>query len=265
MDYGLDGAVMVITGGARGIGAATARLAVENGCRVVIADIDKAAADTTVAELRATGGEAIFLECDLTDPAAIESLIEQTIAEFGGLDVVFNNAGIAEAMLTDQLSLQELPLDVWDKVFAINVKGTYLMARYAYPHLKKSERAAIVNVGSVGSFAAFPHTIAYGASKGAVALLTKNLALELSEDAIRVNAVCPAVTETQMTRDYLAASPDPDVTRREMTATHLVGRLGLPNDIAHVALFLASPVSQFVNGVVWLADGGQLAWRGRKD
>lgn len=265
MDYGLDGAVMVITGGARGIGAATAKVAVENGCRVVIADIDKASADVTVAELRAAGGEALFVECDLTDPDAIESLVAQTVAAYGGIDVLFNNAGVAEAMLTDQLRIDTLPLDVWDKVFAINVKAPFLLARFAYPHLKKSDRASIVNVGSVGSVSAFPNTLAYGASKGAVALLTKNLALELSDDGIRVNAVCPAVTETQMTIDYLNASGDAETARRNMAATHLVGRLGEPADIANVSVFLASPVSSFVNGVVWLVDGGQLAWRGRKD
>jgi NAD(P)-dependent dehydrogenase (short-subunit alcohol dehydrogenase family) len=255
---------MVITGGGRGIGAATAKLAAANGCRVVIADIDKAAADQTVAEITATGAEATFVECDLTNPAAIERAVAQTVERFGGIDVVFNCAGVAEAMLTDKLGIEDLPMQVWDRVFDINVKGTYLMTRYAYPHLKASSRAAVVNVGSIGSFAAFPHTVAYGASKGAVALLTKNLALELADDNIRVNAVCPAVTETQMTRDYLASMPDPDEARRAMAATHLVGRLGQPEDIANVALFLASPVSSFVNGVVWLADGGQLAWRGQK-
>ncbi|MCZ4500269.1 MAG: 3-oxoacyl-ACP reductase [Marmoricola sp.] len=265
MDYALDGAVVVITGGARGIGAATARLAVEAGARVVIADIDKASADQTLAELRGAGGEAVFISCDLTDPAAIERLVAETVATYGGIDVVINNAGVAEAMLTDKLKIDELPLEVWDKVFDINVKAPFLLTRYAYPHLKLSERAAVVNIGSVGSVSAFPNTLAYGASKGAVALLTKNLALELSDDAIRVNAVCPAVTETQMTADYLDATGDADLARRQMAATHLVGRLGVPDDIANVCLFLASPVSAFVNGVVWLVDGGQLAWRGRKD
>lgn len=265
MDYGLDGAVMVITGGARGIGAATARLAVDAGCKVVIADIDKASADVTVAELTAAGGEAIFVECDLSDPEAIERLVAQTVETFGGVDVLFNNAGIADAMLTDKLAIDELPLEVWDKVFDINVKGTFLLVRAAYPHLRRSSRASVVNVGSVGSVSAFPRTIAYGASKGAVALLTKNLALELSDDGIRVNAVCPAVTETQMTKDYLAASGDADGMRAAMASTHLVGRLGQPEDIGNVTMFLASPLSSFVNGVVWLVDGGQLAWRGQKE
>jgi NAD(P)-dependent dehydrogenase (short-subunit alcohol dehydrogenase family) len=265
VDYELDCAVMVITGGARGIGAATARLAADNGCRIVIADIDKVSADVTVAAINEAGGQAVFVECDLQDPAAIQRLVDRAVEHFGGIDIVFNNAGVADAMLTTKLAIDELPLEVWDKVFDINVKATFLLARFAYPHLRKSDRAAIVNVGSVGSFSAFPNTLAYGASKGAVALLTKNLALELSDDGIRVNAVCPAVTETQMTTDYLAATGDADAARRNMAATHLVGRLGVPDDIAHTALFLASPVSSFVNGAVWLVDGGQLAWRGRKD
>jgi NAD(P)-dependent dehydrogenase (short-subunit alcohol dehydrogenase family) len=265
VDYGLDGAVMVITGGARGIGAATAQLAVEAGAKVVIADIDAESATDTVQSLTESGGQAAFVPCDLTDAAAIENLVATTVDTFGGVDVVFNNAGIAEAMLTKDLAIDRLPLDVWDRVFAVNVKAPFLLARFAYPHLKRSERASIVNVGSVGSFAAFPGTLAYGASKGAVALLTKNLALELADDGIRVNALCPAVTETQMTVDYLASTGDSERSRREMAATHLVGRLGLPNDIANVAMFLSSPVSSFVNGVVWLVDGGQLAWRGRKD
>ncbi|MGD6979099.1 MULTISPECIES: SDR family NAD(P)-dependent oxidoreductase [Citricoccus] len=265
MDYQLDGAVMIITGGAGGIGATTARLAIEAGCRVVIADINSTAAEATVSDLTSAGGEAVYVECDLTDPLAIERLVAETVEVFGGIDVLFNNAGVADAMLTDKLAIDELPIEVWDRVFDINVKAMFLLCRAAYPHLKKSDRAAIVNVGSVGSISAFPHTLAYGASKGAVALLTKNLALELSDDAIRVNAICPATTETQMTKDYLEAQGDPELAARHMAASHLAGRLGQPQDIANVTMFLASPLSSFVTGAVWLADGGQLAWRGQKE
>lgn len=265
MDYQLNGAVMIITGGAGGIGAATAELATKAGCRVVIADINREAAEATVAALKENGGEALFVECDLTKADSIEAMVAQTVDTYGGVDVVFNNAGVADAMLTDRLSIDELPLDVWDKIIDINVKATFLVTRAAYPHLKKSDRAAVINVGSVGSFSAFPGNIAYGASKGAVAQLTRNLALELSDDSIRVNAVCPATTETKMTRDYLESQGDPVLANKKMASTHLVGRLGQPQDIANVTMFLASPLSSFVNGASWLADGGQLAWRGQKD
>lgn len=265
MDFQLDNAVMIITGGAGGIGAATAKLAAEAGCRVVIADINQEAGEATVASLKDNGGEATFVECDLTNAESIEAMVARTVETYGGVDVVFNNAGVADAMLTDQLAIDELPIDVWDKIIDINVKATFLVTRAAYSHLKKSDRASVINVASVGSFAAFPGNIAYGASKGAVAQMTRNLALELANDSIRVNAISPATTETKMTRDYLESQGDPDLATKKMASTHLAGRLGQPQDIANVTMFLASPISSFVNGVNWLVDGGQLAWRGQRD
>lgn len=262
MDYRLKDAVFLITGGARGIGAATAELAAQEGARIAIADINREAAEQTVQQLRDSGADAEFFACDLTEPSSIATLVEQVVERFGGIDTVFNCAGVADAMLTDKLLINELSVDVFDTVFALNVRAPFLLTKAAYPHLKKSDRASIVNVASVGSFTGFPHTIAYGASKGAVDVLTKNLALELAEDKIRVNAVAPAVIETQMARNFVEAQPDPDAYRKELASTHLTGTLGKPSDIANAVIFLASPNAEFVTGAVWLVDGGQLAWRG---
>ena len=262
MDYRLKDAVFLVTGGARGIGAATAALAAQEGARIAIADINREVAEVTVQELRSTGAEAEYFYCDITSPESTTSLAAEVADRFGGIDVVFNSAGVSDAMLTDRLKLDQLAVDVWDRVFAINVRGAFLLAQATYPHLVKSDRASLINVASVGSHVAFQNTIAYGASKGAVALLTKNLALELARDGIRVNAVCPAVIETDMAREYFASTGDPEGHRRELASTHLVGRLGQPFDIANAVVFLASPNAEFITGAVWLVDGGQLAWRG---
>ena len=265
MDCGLKDAVFLITGGARGIGATTAELAGREGARVAILDIDTSGADTA-GQLRQQGIDAQFFACDLTKDDEVQATIAQVAEQFGGIDVVFNNAGIADAMLTDQLAIDQLPGDVWDRVFALNAKAPFLVVQAAYPHLKRSERAAVVNVGSVGSYVAYPKTLAYGASKGAVALLTKNLAVELAADKIRVNAVCPGVTETQMAKDYLASKGEnAEEERRRMAATNLIERLGDPEDIANAVLFLAGSKSQFITGNLLLVDGGSLAWRGERD
>jgi NAD(P)-dependent dehydrogenase (short-subunit alcohol dehydrogenase family) len=261
----LTGLRFVITGGGSGIGAATARLAASRGAHVVIGDLNTANGDRTAAEITATGALPHAFRLDVADPTSIETFMSQAAEVLGGIDVLHNNAGIADAMLTDELSLTDLPMDVWDRVMAVNLRGPFLCTRAALPWLRQSKSASVVNAGSVGSIVGFPHTLAYGASKGAIALLTKNLAIELAPDHIRVNCYCPGVTETQMTVDYLASAADPARARAEMVSTHLVDRLGSPDEVAQVACFLGGPDSSFVNGVTLVVDGGQLAWRGQRD
>ncbi|MEU4227676.1 glucose 1-dehydrogenase [Nonomuraea sp. NPDC026600] len=262
----LDGMTFVITGAARGMGAATARMAASRGAAVVVADLDDVAGARTVEEITEAGGRACYQHCDVTDADQVRELMRAAAEAFGGIDVLHNNAGIHETMLGVPLSIEEMPLEAWDRVMAVNLRGSWLCAKFAVPYLKGSTRGpSIINCGSSGSLVGGVSSLAYGASKGGVALLTKNLAVELARYGIRVNCYCPSATETRMVSDYLDAGDNRDERRRMLTRTQLVGRIGTPDDIAALVCFLASGEAAYVNGVVWLVDGGSLAWRGTVD
>jgi len=254
----------VITGAGSGMGAATAELAAHYGANVMVSDVNGPLAAETADRIRHSGGSAASNACDVADPAQIDELIADTVTAFGGIDVLHNNAGIADAGVSPTLGVDGLTIEAWDKIIAVNLRAPWLTTRAALPFLKQSPNASVINVGSVGSFVAFPQTIAYGASKGGVALLTKNLALDLAPFNIRVNAYAPGVIETQMATNFFEASADGRKARDEIIASHLVPRLGRPDEVAELACFLASPRSSFINGVLYLIDGGQLAWRGQR-
>jgi NAD(P)-dependent dehydrogenase (short-subunit alcohol dehydrogenase family) len=260
----LSGLTMVITGGGSGMGESVAHLASAYGAKVMVSDISEESAAKVAQDVRDGGGEATHNRCDVSNPDDIEALMDQTAKVFGGIDVLLNNAGIADTSIAPVGGIDELPIEAWDRVININLRGPWLCTRFALQYLKKSASASVINVASVGAFAAFPNVVAYGASKGGVAQLTRNLALELSPFGIRVNAYAPATIETAMALEFFEGSEDGRRTRAVMEATHLVPRLGKPEEVAEVACFLASPKSSFVNGAVWLVDGGQLAWRGQR-
>jgi len=262
----LDGMTFVITGAAQGIGAATARTAAARGANIVVADLDDDAGARTAEDIAAAGGRAHYQHCDVTDADQVRGLMRVADEAYGGIDVLHNNAGIHETMLGVPLSIEEMPLEAWDRVLAVNLRGPWLCAKFAVPYLKRSRRGpSIINAGSTGAWVGGVSSLAYGASKGGIALLTKNLAVELAPYGIRVNCYCPSATETRMVADYLAAGDDREARVRTLTRTQLVSRIGQPDDIANLVCFLASAESAYVNGVVWLIDGGSLAWRGVVD
>jgi len=262
---GVEGLRIVITGGAVGIGAGTARLAASRGARVVVSDLNDEAGETLVKEILKDGGDAIYQHADVTVDEEVETLMAAAIQAFDGIDVLHNNAGIHESMLTKELTLETMTRDVFEKVIGINLTGVWLCAKYALPHLRKSDAASIINAGSTSSLSGYPQCQAYGASKGGVMQLTKMLAVDLAPDGIRVNCYCPGSIHTQIVDNFLAAAPDPKMMLNTMTLTHLVPRMGQPADVAELVCFLASPESEFVNGAVWTIDGGSLSWRGTHD
>ena len=265
MAVGVEGLKILITGGAVGIGAGTARLAASRGACVTVSDVNDEAGEALVEEIRAADGKAIYCHADVTDDKAVSDLMFRAADAFGGIDVLHNNAGIHESMLTKELTLETMTRDIFERVMNTNVTGVWLCAKYALPYLRESRSASIINAGSTSSISGYPQCQAYGASKGAVMQLTKMLAVDLAPDGIRVNCYCPGSIHTQIVDKFLEAAPDPELMLNTMTLTHLIPRMGKPVDVAEIVCFLASPESSFVNGAVWTVDGGSLAWRGTHD
>ena len=261
----IDGMRFVITGGAVGIGAGTARLAASHGASVMIADLNDEAGAALASEIVAGGGRAIYQHCDVTSDEDIKALMQSTAEAFGGIDVLHNNAGVHESMFTGALSLEDMTRETFETVIGVNLTGAWLCAKYALPYLRESKQASIINAGSTSSLSGYPSCLAYGASKGGVMQLTKMLAVDLAPDGIRVNCYCPGSIHTQIVDRFLDAAADREAMLNTMTQTHLVPRMGQPADVAELVCFLASPQSSFVNGAVWTIDGGSLAWRGTLD
>ncbi len=268
MDRGgeIEGLVVVVTGGARGIGAATATLAAQRGARVMITDILDEEGEALAAAIRDADGQASYARCDLADEREIEQLMTATAEQFGGIDVVHNNAGVHESQLAGaDIGLDTLTRDTFRKVLAINLEAPFLTTKYALPYLRRSSNASIVNAGSAASELGYPGCIAYGSSKGGIAVLTKNLAVALAPDGIRANCYCPDNIRTRMVMDYVDAAPDRDAFLAGLMSTHLVHRLGEPEEVAELVCFLISERSSYLNGAVIPVDGGSLAWRGTVD
>lgn len=266
----VSGKTFVITGAATGIGLATARMAAARGANVVLSDISVDEGEQAARAIRSDGGQAAFVRCDVTSPDEVGALMSTAAQTFGGIDVVHNNAGIHESMISSTFAFETMPVEVFDKVMAVNVRGAFLCSQLALPYLKASTRGPnIVNAGSTASFAGYPYGLAYGTSKGAIAMLTRNLAVALAPYGIRVNCYAPASVDTNMVRDVSASigahmsaddAPPPNPNAAQLGA-HLVRRIGHPDDIAELVCFLASDAAGFVDGVVWLIDGGVMAWR----
>lgn len=261
----VKGLRFVITGAGAGIGAGTAKLAASQGAKVVVSDVNDEDGKAVVEEIKAAGGDAIYQPCDVTDDDQVQALMAAADAEYGGIDILHNNAGIHESMISEGLSLENMTRETFEKVVSINLVGVWLCSKYALPYLKKSKQASIINAGSTSSVVGYPNCMAYGATKGAVMQLTKMMAVDLAPDSIRVNCYCPGSIHTKMVDTYLAAAEDQEAMLNGMTMTHLIPRMGAPKDVAELVCFLASEQSKFVNGVVWLIDGGSLAWRGTLD
>lgn len=244
-----DGQTVVVTGAASGIGLGTAKRFAGAGATVVMVDKDAAAGQYEAQALSAP-----FFVADVSDEDAVRSAAGAIAARYGRVDHLVNNAGIVVAK-----PIEETSADEWDQVMNVNVKSVFLMTKYLLPALKAAPAASIVNLGSVSSFVGQKHTPAYVASKGAVAMLSKALALDLSGSGIRVNCVCPGITDTPMLRFHAGKSGDAEATIRARLDRVPLGRVLTPEDIANAILFLCSRQASGITGTTLLVDGGYLA------
>jgi len=251
----LAGKVAIVTGSGSGIGRAIARRLAREGATVVVADVMEDLGNESVRFIQADNGKAVFSRCDVTSSEDARNTMDDTVRTLGGIDVLVNNAGIEKAG-----TVVELPESDWDKVMGVNLKGVYLMSRYAVPHLAK-RKGVIVNTASVAGFASYRRCTAYCASKGGVVALTRAMALDHAPDGIRVNCVCPGAIDTPLHKKYVAAldAGVRDEYVKKQVADHPIGRIGEPEEIAEAVLFLASGKSSFMTGAALVVDGGFLA------
>ncbi len=247
----LSGKVAFITGGGSGIGRACAVLFAEEGARVAVAGRRRARLDAVENEIVAAGGGALAALCDVTERHSVEEAIRATVERFGRLDIVVNSAGAVMAASVDATSDED-----WHRLIAVNLTGTFYVSRAALPELRRSGGGSIVNMGSVYGLIGLKQRAAHVASKGGVTLLTKAMALDHAREGIRVNCICPAITETELVQELLAKMPDPEGVRKARTEQIPLGRFGRPEDVANLALFLASDESPWLTGAAIPIDGG---------
>jgi NAD(P)-dependent dehydrogenase (short-subunit alcohol dehydrogenase family) len=248
----LKGKVALVTGAASGIGQAIARLMAQEGAQVAIADINDQGGQETVAQI---GEEAAFYKhTDVGSNTEVQSLVEATVARFGSIDILVNNAAIVLFKRLIDTEPEE-----WDRVIATNLRSVYLCSRYTIPHMMGRGHGAIVNISSARALATTPLVSSYDASKGAIVSLTRSLALEYASHGIRVNCVLPGAIDTPVFRANLRADGREEEQYRA-TIDHIpLGRVGLPVDIAQAVVFLTSEESSYMTGASFLVDGGLLA------
>jgi NAD(P)-dependent dehydrogenase (short-subunit alcohol dehydrogenase family) len=250
----LAGKVALITGAASGIGRATALLFAREGAAIAVADVKTDDGQRTADEIIESGGRAFFEPMDITRTVDCRRLVERAIHEFGRIDILFNNAGIIRRATVLDLSEED-----WDRVMAVNVKSIYLLSREVIPHMQKAGGGTIINTSSGWGLAGGAKAAVYCASKGAVVLLTKAMAIDHGPQNIRVNCICPGDTDTKMLHEEAQQLGVENSRFLADSAKRPLGHVGTPAEIAQAALYLASDASSFVTGTALVVDGGGLA------
>lgn len=252
----LPGKVTIVTGAAKGIGAAIAHTFARQGAAVVVADRDAVAGQAVADAITTATGRALFVEANVASAHDAEQLVARAIDAFGGLDVLINNAGIQTYG-----TVETMPEEEWDRTINVNLKSVFLLSKYAIPALRARGGGTIVNMASVQGIASQPAVSAYAASKGGMLAMTRSMALDFAADNIRVNCVCPGSVDTPMLRWAAErfAADDPDGAVREWGTSHALNRVARPEEVAEMVLFLAGPRSSFCTGAAYLVDGGMLA------
>lgn len=247
MDRRFEKAVAVVTGAASGIGKAVATRLAAEGAKVVAVDRDAEKLNATIAGI--SEGEVVPRTCDVSDQSAVDTMIDEIADTFGSIDILVNNAGIA----SNRAPLHEITPEDWDRVISVNVRGVYLMQRAVIPHMLAQGKGSIINTASTGSFRAAPNSSAYLSSKGAVLMMTRAAAVDYAKDNIRINAVCPGTTNT----DILAGSSEEQI--KFLVSRSPQGRLCEPEEVAALVAFLASDEAPHITGGAYIIDGGRTA------
>jgi NAD(P)-dependent dehydrogenase (short-subunit alcohol dehydrogenase family) len=250
----LSGKRALVTGGASGIGRTTALLFAREGAAVSVVDIDEAGGQSVAQTIVDEGGQAIFVRCDVSQAADCRHAVQRTLEELGGLDILFNNAGIIRRATVIGTTEEE-----WDRVMAVNVKSIFLMSKYAIPVMVQSGGGVIINTASGWGLVGGRNAVSYCASKGAVVNMTRAMALDHGDQNIRVNCICPGDTDTGMLRNEARQLGVPHAEFLAEAADRPLRRVGKPEDIAQAVLYLASDASSFVTGTALVVDGGGLA------
>lgn len=244
----LKGTTALVTGGGQGIGRGITECFLNEGAHVAV--VQRRPLDQELDSHPAVLG----IQADLTEPATIPAIVQQTVRHFGGIDVLVNNAGIMF-----ERSVSDIQVDEWDRMIALNMRAPLFLTQAVLPHMRKRGGGSIINIGSIEGLAANPEHTAYCASKAGIHGLTKALALDLGGDSIRCNAIAPGWITSQLSETYLASQPDPAAAREALHKLHPAGRLGEPADIGNLAVFLASNRAGFLTGEVITLDGGRTA------
>jgi NAD(P)-dependent dehydrogenase (short-subunit alcohol dehydrogenase family) len=259
-----DSKVVIVTGGALGMGRATAIAFAGEGARVTIGDVNEAAGRSAIAAVEAAGGQGHLVVGDVARASECERVVRETVDRFGQLDVLFNNVGIQPQ--ESYLNAEDTTEEMWDRILDVNLKSYFLMSKYAIPEIRRRGGGAIINVASVQGLQSMKGVPAYAASKGGILSLTRQMAVEYAGENIRVLAVCPGTIDTEMVRTSAAREPDGvEAALERFGKSHPIGRIGTGEDIANVVLFLASDKASFMTGEYVCVDGGYMAlgaWAG---
>lgn len=252
----LKNKVAIVTGTASGIGRGTAKLLAKEGANVVGADIDAEAGKQTAEEIRADGGESVFVKTDVTQTDQVKNLIETAVRTFGGVDILFSNVGVVIGHAILDVSEEE-----WDEVMNVNLKSMYLACKFCIPEMQKRGGGSIILTSSANALLAEPCLATYCTTKSAITGLTRSIATDYGKDNIRINCICPTYTRTPLVEKWIDSGVDPNLTWDKVNRLHVLNRISEVDEVANAVLFLASDESSIVTGSTMVIDGGLTAFR----